>query len=209
MKRQYFNLIFLSMMVISCVDRFRIPNDINQNNSGNFGAGDTSFLQLSPVWNSAHGLSQPVEISIAQDGRVYVADAGVNAILVFDQNGNSPTGYDALKGLVDSETNGITPIDVDIDKKMNVFFIDGSQRVFLWNQNWNEAGINKVSVSGSFLHMETGIVVIDTVGSTTWLSYLNNPEYELIAPEFSNDQGLIDSLYHPIYFLMGEMRKIY
>ena len=27
------------MMVISCVDRFRIPNDINQNNSGNFGAG--------------------------------------------------------------------------------------------------------------------------------------------------------------------------
>ena len=144
MKRQYFNLLFLSMMVISCVDRFRIPNDINQNNSGNFGAGDTSFLQLSPVWNSAHGLSQPVEISIAQDGRVYVADAGVNSILVFDQNGNSPTGFDALKGLIDSETNGITPIDVDIDKKMNVFFIDGSQRIFLWNQNWNDVGINKV-----------------------------------------------------------------
>jgi DNA-binding beta-propeller fold protein YncE len=174
MKRQYFNFIILSMMIISCVDRFRIPNDINQNNSGNFGAGDTSFLQLSPVWNSAHGLSQPVEISIAQDGRVYVADAGVNSILVFDQNGNSPTGFDALKGLVDSETNGITPIDVDIDKKMNVFFIDGSQRIFLWNQNWNEAGINKVSVSASFLHMETGVVVIDTVGSATWLSYLNN-----------------------------------
>ena len=170
MKRQYFNLIFLSMMVISCVDRFRIPNDINQQDSGNFGAGDTSFLQLSPVWNSAHGLSQPVEISIAQDGRVYVADAGVNSILVFDQNGNSPTGFDALKGLVDSETNGITPIDVDIDKKMNVFFIDGSQRIFLWNQNWNDVGINKVSVSGSFLHMETGVVVIDTVGSATWLS---------------------------------------
>ena len=30
MKRQYFNLIFLSMLFISCVDRFRIPNDINQ-----------------------------------------------------------------------------------------------------------------------------------------------------------------------------------
>jgi len=207
MKRQYFNLIFLSMMVISCVDRFRIPNDINQQDSGNFGAGDTSFLQLNPVWNSAHGLSQPVEISIAQDGRVYVADAGVNSILVFDQNGNSPTGFDALKGLVDSETNGITPIDVDIDKKMNVFFIDGSQRIFLWNQNWNDVGINNVSVSGSFLHMETGVVVIDTVGSATWLSYLNNPEYELIAPEFSNDQSLIDSLLSPHLFFDGRDEK--
>ena len=207
MKRQYFNLIFLSMMVISCVDRFRIPNDINQKDSGNFGAGDTSFLQLSPVWNSAHGLSQPVEISIAQDGRVYVADAGVNSILVFDQNGNSPTGFDALKGLVDSETNGITPIDVDIDKKMNVFFIDGSQRVFLWNQNWNNVGINKVSVSGSFLHIETGVVVIDTAGSATWLSYLNNPEYELTATEFSNDQSLIDSLLSPHLFFDGRDEK--
>ena len=193
------------MLVISCVDRFRIPNDINQKGSGNFGAGDTSFLQLNPVWNSAHGLSQPVEISIAQDGRVYVADAGVNSILVFDQNGNSPTGFDALKGLVDSETNGITPIDVDIDKKMNVFFIDGSQRVFLWNQNWNDVGISKVSVSGSFLHTETDVVVIDTVGSATWLSYLNNPEYELIDPEFSNDQSLIDSLLLPHLFFDGRM----
>ena len=138
------------MMVISCVDRFRIPNDINQNNSGNFGAGDTSFLQLSPVWNSAHGLSQPVEISIAQDGRVYVADAGVNSILVFDQNGNSPTGFDALKGLVDSETNGITPIDVDIDKKMNVFFIDGSQRIFYGTKIGMMLGLTRFRSVGLF-----------------------------------------------------------
>ena len=207
MKHQYFNLIFLSLMVVSCVDRFRIPNDINEKDSGSFGAGDTSFLQLSPVWNTAHGLSQPVEISIAQDGRIYVADAGVNAILIFDQNGNSPTGFDALKGLVDADTNMITPIDVDIDKKMNVFFIDGSQRVFLWNQYWHDVGISKVSVSGSFLHTETGAVVNDTVGSATWLSYLNDPEYELTAPNFSDDQDLIDSLISPHLFYDGRDEK--
>jgi DNA-binding beta-propeller fold protein YncE len=109
MKRQYFNLIILSMMVISCVDRFRIPNDINQQDSGNFGAGDTSFLQLNPVWTSAPGLSQPVELSIAQDGRVYVADAGVNSILVFDQNGNSPTGFESTNPFNASNPVGELP----------------------------------------------------------------------------------------------------
>ena len=203
MKRQYFNLIFLSMMVISCVDRFRIPNDINQNNSGNFGAGDTSFLQLSPVWNSAHGLSQPVEISIAQDGRVYVADAGVNSILVFDQNGNSPTGFDALKGLVDSETNGITPIDVDIDKKMNVYFIDGSQRIFVWNQYWNEVGINKISVSGTFIHAQTGVDTVATAGTDLWFSLLNDNDWGIVDGNMTDNQALIDSLIQPHIFYDG------
>jgi len=203
MKRQYFNLIFLSMLFISCVDRFRIPNDINQKGSGNFGAGDTSFLQLSPVWNSAHGLSQPVEISIAQDGRVYVADAGVNSILVFDQNGNSPTGFDALKGLVDSETNGITPIDVDIDKKMNVYFIDGSQRIFVWNQYWNEVGINKISVSGTFIHAQTGVDTVATAGTDLWFSLLNDNDWGIVDGNMTDNQALIDSLIQPHIFYDG------
>ena len=203
MKHQYFNLIFLSMLVISCVDRFRIPNDINQKGSGNFGAGDTSFLQLSPVWNSAHGLSQPVEISIAQDGRVYVADAGVNSILVFDQNGNSPTGFDALKGLVDSETNGITPIDVDIDKKMNVYFIDGSQRIFVWNQYWNEVGINKISVSGTFIHAQTGVDTVATAGTDLWFSLLNDNDWGIVDGNMTDNQALIDSLIQPHIFYDG------
>jgi hypothetical protein len=185
------------------VDRFRIPNDINQKGSGNFGAGDTSFLQLSPVWNSAHGLSQPVEISIAQDGRVYVADAGVNSILVFDQNGNSPTGFDALKGLVDSETNGITPIDVDIDKKMNVYFIDGSQRIFVWNQYWNEVGINKISVSGTFIHAQTGVDTVATAGTDLWFSLLNDNDWGIVDGNMTDNQALIDSLIQPHIFYDG------
>ena len=30
---------------------------------------------------------------------------------------------------------------------MNVFFIDGSQRIFIWNQYWNEMEIEKISSS--------------------------------------------------------------
>ena len=66
----------------------------------------------------------------------------INSILVFEQNGSRPTGFESLSNLVDHEGNEIVPIDVDIDKKMNVFIIDGSQRIFNWNQYWNEIGIN-------------------------------------------------------------------
>ena len=43
------------------------------------------------------------------------------------------SGFEKLISLEDEEANSISPIDVDIDKKMNVFFIDGSQRIFNWN----------------------------------------------------------------------------
>ena len=50
-------------------------------------------------------------------------------------------------------------------------------------------------------------MIIDTIGSGTWLSYLNNPEYELTAPVFSNDQGIIDSLLYPHLFFDGRDEK--
>jgi hypothetical protein len=201
-------LLTTTMVIMSsCVDKFVIPENINTANTGEFGAGDTTYLQLSPVWDNTYGIIQPVEISIAQDGRVFVADSGSQSIHVFSQDGDVPDGFEMLKQLKDHENAAITPIDVDIDKKMNVFFIDGSQRVFVWNQYWNSVGISRVSISGSFLHIESGAVIIDTIGSGTWLSYLNNPEYELTAPVFSNDQGIIDSLLYPHLFFDGRDEK--
>ena len=191
----------------SCVEKFVIPEDINSANTGEFGAGDTTYLQLSPVWDNTYGITQPVEISIAQDGRVFIADSGSQSIHVFNQDGDVPGGFAMLKQLKDHENAPIAPIDVDIDNKMNVFFIDGSQRVFVWNQYWNSVGISRVSVSGTFLHTESGAVINDTIGSVTWLSYLNNPEYELTVPEFSDGQDLIDSLLLPHLFFDGRDEK--
>ena len=115
--------LFLMIFLISCVDRFVIPSDINTGGTGQFGAGDTTFLQVNPLWDSDFGLDQPEEISISQDGRIFVADKGNNSILVFDQNGSIPEGFEKLKNLSDRNGNEISPIDVDIDKKMNVFLL--------------------------------------------------------------------------------------
>ena len=133
-----------------------IPENIQSSESEVFGAGDTTYLIIQPTWNSSQGIVKPVEISIAQDGRIFVADESQFSILVFDQSGNQPGGFEDLRNLVDNNNIDIAPIDVDIDKKMNVFYIDGSQRIFVWNQYWNEVGISKVITSATFIHSQTG-----------------------------------------------------
>ena len=196
--------LFLMTLLISCVDRFVIPSDINTGGTGQFGAGDTTFLQVNPLWDSDFGLDQPEEISISQDGRIFIADKGNNSILVFDQNGNNPEGFEKLKNLADRNGNEISPIDVDIDKKMNVFFIDGSQRIFLWNQYWNEVGINKVLTSATFNHNQTGADTTAIAGTDIWISLLNDSDWSIAEGEMSTDPTLIDSLMEPHLFYDGK-----
>ena len=109
-------LIFI-ILIFSCVDRFRVPKNFETENSGEFLAGDTTYLEIKPVWDQTYGFSKPTEISIAQDGRIFVADAGNQSILVFNQDGSQPGGFNFLINLEDSYGNPVSPIDVDIDKK--------------------------------------------------------------------------------------------
>ena len=195
--------IFIMIFIISCTKRFVIPSDIDSDNSGQFGAGDTTFLQISPLWDRAFDLDQPEEISIAQDGRIFVADKGNNSIVVLDQNGNRPGGFEGLRNLTDLNQDEISPIDVDVDKKMNVFFIDGSQRIFMWNQYWNESGINKISTSATFRHIQTGADTMAIAGTDLWLSLLNDSDWGIIEGVMDSDQSLIDSLMKPHLFYDG------
>jgi len=195
--------ILLLFLLFSCIDRFLIPEDIQTQNLSDFGAGDTTYLQIKPIWNELYGLNTPVEISIAQDGRIYVADKGTNSIIVFDQDGDRPSGFEKLLSLEDDWGNPIAPIDVDIDKKMNIFYIDGSQRIFVWNQYWDEVGIHKVSVSGTFMHTLTGVDTVVTAGTEIWFSLLNDNDWSIVEVSKTDDQALIDSLTHPHIFYDG------
>ena len=198
------NICFLLFIFLcSCLDRFVIPENIQDSESETFGAGDTTYLLIQPIWNSNQGIVKPVEISIAQDGRIFVADESQFSILVFDQSGNQPGGFEDLRNLVDNNNIDIAPIDVDIDKKMNVFYIDGSQRIFVWNQYWNEVGISKVITSATFIHSQTGEDTTVSVGSDFWLSLLNDSNWGIVDGEMTVDQTLIDSLMQPHLFYDG------
>ena len=105
----YFSLFFL---ILGCVEKMTLPTAINTNTE--FAAGDTTYLLVNPVWDETYGFAAPIEISIAPDGHIFVADSVANCIFVLDQSGNVLSGYDDLKNLDVAGVNTINPIDVDL-----------------------------------------------------------------------------------------------
>ncbi len=188
----------------SCIERFEIPKIINSESSELFGAGDTTYLQLKPIWDETYGLEDPSEISIAPDGRIFVSDRMGNSIHVFNQDGSRAEGFEFLGNLTNQNGESLYPIDVDIDGKMNIFFIDGSEMIYVWNQYWNEVGISKVSSSILFSHVETDVDTMVDFDSDVWYSMLNSDDWQIKEINFINDQNLIQDLLKPHVFYDGK-----
>jgi uncharacterized protein YjfI (DUF2170 family) len=200
--KKLFN-IFILFLLSSCMEKFIIPEDIINDDLDGLSAGDTTFIKISPSWGAEFGFINPHEISIAQDGRVYIADSTLSSIFVLNQNGEKPSGFNGLLNLVDAQNIPINPTDVDIDKKMNVFFIDGSQRIFKWNQYWNDIGIKKVSTSGLFRQIDTQLDTVVNYGSDLWYSILNDENWIPLSITGEENQVMIDSLLRPHIFYDG------
>ena len=194
---------FALLLIGSCMDKFNIPANIENQTDNNLNAGDTSFVQVNPVWRNGYGFVKPIEISIAQDGRIFIVDSASSSIHVLNQDGERPVGFEALSNLTDEASLLINPTDVDIDKKMNVYFIDGSERVFVWNQYWNEIGIKNVSISGVFTHIETQADTFVQYGTNLWFTLLNSNEWAAKEINREENQGIIDSLINPHVFYNG------
>ncbi|MCH7764128.1 MAG: hypothetical protein IIB95_10370 [Candidatus Marinimicrobia bacterium] len=182
------------MTANACVEKMLLPDSLGDNTK--FSAGDTTYLLIQPIWDESMGLQSPVEISIALDGHVFVADTGAKSIFVFSQNGDLLDGFEELQNL------SITPIDVDIDQKMNIYFTDGSQEIYVWNQFINDVGVEEMAISGSFYNESAGSVTIDAF-STDWFVYLNHSDWTLEYVNWGTPQNVIDSLLAPHIFYDG------
>ena len=198
--------LYFTVLIVfsSCIERFEIPKIINSESSELFGAGDTTYLQLKPIWDETYGLEDPSEISISPDGRIFVSDRMGNSIHVFNQDGSRAEGFEFLGNLTNQNGESLYPIDVDIDGKMNIFFIDGSEMIYVWNQYWNEVGISKVSSSILFSHVETDVDTMVDFDSDVWYSMLNSDDWQIKEVYFMNDQNLIQDLLKPHVFYDGK-----
>ncbi len=183
--------ILLLLFLVACVEKMQLP-DILENNV-EFSAGDTTYLLIRPIWDQDLGLEAPVEIAIAQDGHVFIADSAAKSIFVFGQDGHLLSGFEQLRDL------SVRPIDVDIDQKMNVYFIDGSGKIYVWNQYINDVGIAALAVSASFYNENAGSVTINSF-TPEWMEYLRNDEWHLEYVNWGTPQDLIDSLLAPRLF---------
>lgn len=195
LKSIYLLLVFV-LSSNACVEKMQLPDSLD--NDGEFSAGDTTFLLIQPIWDEEMGLQNPVEISVAPNGYVFVADSGLKSIFAFNQSGDVLLGFEDLQNL------NIPPIDVDIDQKMNVYFTDGSQKIYMWNHYINTIGIEEIAVSGSFYNEGAGSVTID-VFSEEWYQYLNDEDWILDYVNWGTSQVVIDSLLAPRVFYNGAL----
>jgi DNA-binding beta-propeller fold protein YncE len=197
--------IIISFFIWGCLEKMPLPSDINVNTE--FVAGDTTYLLVNPIWDDTYGFITPIEISIAPDGHVFVADSAAKSIFVLDQSGNMFNGYSSLMNMNDIADTIIYPIDIDIDQKMNVFFINGSNRIYRWNQYWNKIGIESYASFATFLNPSTGDTIRRSNNAIQWFELINHPDYIMIEVEWSNNQSIIDSISLPHVFFEGSWSR--
>ena len=194
----YFSLFLL---MVGCIEKMTLPTAINTNTE--FAAGDTTYLLVNPAWDETYGFVAPIEISIAPDGHIFVADSAASRIFVLDQSGNVLSGYDELNNLNIVDDTAISPIDVDVDKKMNVYFIDGSDRIYRWSHYWNDVGIESFAAAAVFSYTATGDTIRLGHRNPQWFEILNHPDWIMTSVEWSNEQTMIDSILSPHVFFEG------
>ena len=195
----------LVLLILGCIEKMTLPTAINTNTE--FAAGDTTYLIVNPVWDETYGFVAPIEISIAPDGHIFVADSAANCIFVLDQSGNVLSGYDELKGLDNIDNTTVSPIDVDVDQKMNVYFIDGSNRIYRWNHYWNNVGVESFAAAAIFSNTANGDTIRLGHQDLQWFELLNHPEWIMTSIEWSNEQTVIDSILGPHVFFEGSWAR--
>ncbi|MEE2876702.1 MAG: NHL repeat-containing protein [Candidatus Neomarinimicrobiota bacterium] len=193
------------ILVNGCIEKMPLPATINEDVE--FTAGDTTYLIMSPIWDTSLGFSAPVEISIAPDGRLFVADSLARSVFVLKQDGTVLSKFDDLMNLKDRTGNPFAPIDVDVDQKMNIFMIDGSHRVYRWNQLWRQNKIKEVMTGARFVNIASGEEVSLSAGSTDWHVKLHSGEWQMDDPVWSSDQSVIDSLSKPHLFFDAGVKE--
>lgn len=138
-------LLLLTLLWSACThDKIALPTPATPSTS--FGASDTNYIELNPVWDSEQlgiNLNNPVDIAMGPDGYLFLADENNNRILVLSRSGEQKT-ENGLGSLSISHPRG-----VDVDSKLNVLMVNGSDTLYGWNQYLNHVTID--SVGNSFL----------------------------------------------------------
>ena len=202
----------LLLIVTACLEQMPLPS-LEESVRPDFNP-DTTYLPLSPSWGSAEGLITPVEVVVSHDRQVFVADVGTGDILVFNQAGARLDEIDSTFATLEFDHLGtdFKPRDMDVDGRLNLLVIDGSDKIYRWNQYWNIHGID--SVVSEFLVKDTATgeqLWLDppSMESPEYLDFLEDLQYyqlsedweiDLVNSRYEKNAALADSLLRPHVF---------
>ncbi|MDZ7723946.1 MAG: hypothetical protein U5R06_14340 [candidate division KSB1 bacterium] len=121
----------------------KMPLPAPAGDSASFGANDTSYVELFPVWDASalgYSFNHPVDISMGPDGLIFVADEGNDNIVVMTKAG-ALLQRDGLDGLDEVPH----PQGVCVDSKLNVLITNGTNQIWCWNQYLNYAQLDSIA----------------------------------------------------------------
>ena len=182
-------------------------NDMNMPSAPDIEIAPTSdkqYIEITPRWQfSDINIDNISDIFIAKDGRFFIADKENNKIVVLRQSGNlADTTYNILQNPIIDNID-ISPIAVCLDPRFIVYFVDGNDKIYAWNQFISRTGITGIIDSMEYINGTDTIV-------TTPLQHLDmETHYTAVKnTEFLNTNTvLLDSIKSPLVFYDSNSAK--
>ena len=213
---QFTQFILLSgtlLFFVTCGEKRSLPTGPVDTGS-DVAAGDTLYTRVTPDWPTGnYTLNNPTDIFVNRDGYVFVADRGNSRVLVMNKSGNviessddfGNKNFDDLTQIPSYDNPGetIKPIGVSADARMNVFIVDSTNTVYVWNQYINNVGIDSVA-TGFALESDPNTVLS---ADEYWRTYTEEDDIDHIT--WTGDPAVIDSMYSPrMFFTTSEPKMI-
>jgi DNA-binding beta-propeller fold protein YncE len=217
--KQFLSVGLVVLAIIGCGIKVDLPTETVEFDPV-FGAGDTSYIRISPDWDSSNGyaFASPWDIIVGADGYVFIADHNQASIHVISTSGEEVINDDygnhfgALSNLIDEAGASIFPQAIHQDDRLNLFIADSSNRLMVWNQYLNNVGVDSMATSVR-LESPTGellwVVGFDsinalqeqdwTIDSIGWSD--ENLDYWLAPRAFWNASDSLEAIEVERYFI--------
>jgi len=120
-----------------------------------FGAGDTSYIRISPDWDDDAGFefNKPWDLAVGADGYIFVADGDAPRIHVISAAGNQLStdaygnDFTDLMDIQGADGLPFKPQVIDQDSRLNLFMADGGNTLMVWNQYLDNVGVDSIAVA--------------------------------------------------------------
>lgn len=171
---------------------------ISDSSSILFNPGEIKYIPINPVWGgAAWNFDHPTDIFTSVDDYIFVADSGNSRVVVIDKTGDivesDGFGNDflPLRNIknIDNPPENICPVGITVDLKLNVFIVDKSDNIYVWNQYTNNIGIDSLATAVVYHNPSTNqIEIIDDFSRS----------YELEDKGYLIDRGIFEYNSHKI-----------
>lgn len=211
----FFFILGVFLLLFKCGEKRPLPTG-PVDTGPSLAAGDTVYTRVKPDWPvGGTELAYPSDILVNRDGYVFVADRDNNRVLVFNKSGTiiessdafGNTGFGNLRQIPDYDEpeQTISPTGIAADARMNIFIVDSSNHVYVWNQYINNVGIDSVATGFTLEDEETGET--RTISAEEY--WRSNPgEENIVGVTWSATRSRIDSLMKPRMFFTASMPEM-